>query len=116
MADGPDPSKRVPMQLTDEDWPVQAADAIERVVGAVRDKTTGPAIKVARGLVYGTVALLIGTIVLVLLAIAGVRLLDSYLPDAVVGEDHVWVAHSLLALALAIAGRVLWWQRKPKAD
>ena len=116
MAAGPNPSKRVPMQLTDEDWPVQAADAIERAVGAVRDKTTGPAIKAARALVYGTVALLVGTIVLVLLAIAGVRLLDSYLPDAVVGEDHTWVAHTLLAVVFAVAGMALWSRRSPKAE
>ena len=30
------------------DWPAQAADTIERAVQGVRDKTTGPAITVAR--------------------------------------------------------------------
>ena len=30
------------------DWPAQAADTIVKVVGQVRDKTTGPAIKAAR--------------------------------------------------------------------
>jgi hypothetical protein len=27
-----------------EDWPAQMAESIERVVGSVRDKTTGPAL------------------------------------------------------------------------
>ena len=35
------------------DWPAQAADTIERAVQGVRDKTTGPAITVARWLVAG---------------------------------------------------------------
>jgi len=47
----------------------------------VRDKTTGPAITVARGLVYGTFALLVGTVVTVFLVISAVRLLDVYLPS-----------------------------------
>ena len=58
--------------------------------------TTGRAITAARALVYGTFALLVGTAVVVLLAISAVRLLDVYLPDAVVGEDHTWVAHGLV--------------------
>lgn len=95
------------------DWPAQAADAIEKAVGTVRDKTTGPAITVARGLVYGTFALLVGTIVAVFLAIAAVRLLDAYLPDAVVGEDHTWVAHLLVGGAFTVGGAVLWSRRRP---
>jgi hypothetical protein len=93
------------------DWPAQAADAIERTVGAVRDRTTGPAITVARGLVYGTFALLVGTVVVVVLAIAAVRALDAYLPDAVVGEDHTWAAHLVVGLILSIAGMLLWSRR-----
>ncbi|MEO7427847.1 MAG: hypothetical protein ABIY48_00540, partial [Acidimicrobiales bacterium] len=51
------------------DWPAQAADTIERVVGSVRDKTTGPAITLARWVVYGTFALVVGSVLAVLLAI-----------------------------------------------
>ena len=98
------------------DWPVQAADAIERTVGAVRDRTTGPAITIARGIVYGTFALLVGTAAAVLLAIAAVRLLDVYLPDAVVGEDHTWVAHLVVGLAFTVAGLFLWSRRTRRDD
>ena len=99
-----------------QDWPAQAADTIERVVGSVRDKTTGPAITVARWVVYGTFALLVGHAVLVLLAIAAVRLLDVYLPDAWVGEDHTWVAHLLVGLVFTLAGMLLWSKRTADAD
>jgi hypothetical protein len=93
------------------DWPVQAADTIERLVGTVRDKTTGPAISIARWLVYGTFALIVGTVVAVLLAIGAVRALDAYLPDAVVGEDHTWAAHLLVGLVFCGVGMFAWSKR-----
>lgn len=98
------------------DWPAQAADTIERVVGSVRDKTTGPAITAARWVVYGTFALLVGMAVLVLLAIAAVRLLDVYLPDAWVGEDHTWVAHLIVGLVFALVGMAMWSKRTAPDD
>jgi hypothetical protein len=101
---------------TGDDWPAQAADTIVRVVGQVRDKTTGPAITAARGVVYGLLAAVLGGACAVLLAIAGVRVLDAYLPDAVVGEDHTWVAHLLIGAAFTIAGMFLWSRRRPAAD
>jgi hypothetical protein len=93
------------------DWPVQVADTIERLVGRVRDLTTGRAITAARAIVYGTFALLVGLAVAVLVTIAIVRLLDAYLPDSVVGEDHTWVAHLLVGGLFTILGMVLWSRR-----
>jgi hypothetical protein len=52
----------------------------------------------------------------VLLAIAAVRLLDVYLPDAWVGEDHTWVAHLITGGLFTIAGMALWSQRSKKPD
>ncbi len=98
------------------DWPAQAADTIERIVGSVRDKTTGPAITAARGLVYGTFALLVGSVVAVVLAISAVRALDVYLPDSVFGEDHTWVAHAIIGGAFSIAGMYLWSQRSQRPE
>jgi predicted lysophospholipase L1 biosynthesis ABC-type transport system permease subunit len=95
---------------------MQAADTIERVVGSVRDKTTGPAITVARWLVYGTFALVVGSIVAVLMAIAAVRALDAYLPDAVVGVDHTWAAHLLVGLSFTAIGTAMWSRRSAPAD
>jgi hypothetical protein len=99
-----------------DDWPAQVADTIVNVVGSVRDKTTGPALTIARGVVYGTFAAIVGCVAIVLLVIAGVRLLDSYLPDAVFGETHTWAAHMIIGLLLAIAGLVLWIRRHPRTE
>jgi hypothetical protein len=99
------------------DWAAQAADTIERVVGSVRDRTTAPALTAARGVVYGTFAALVGLTALVLGTIAAVRLVDSYLPDAVFGEDHTWAAHLIIGSVFVIAGAVLWLRRRrPPAE
>jgi hypothetical protein len=93
------------------DWAAQAADTIERAVGNVRDRTTGPAVTVARAVVYGTFAVLVGLAALVLATIGAVRLIDNYLPDAVFGEEHMWAAFLIIGLVFVIAGVVLWVRR-----
>ena len=98
------------------DWPAQAADTIVRVVGQVRDKTAGPAITAARGIVYGLLAGLLGGMAAILLAIVAVRVLDAYLPDAVFGEQHTWAAHGLVGLLFSAVGLVLWSKRRPPAE
>lgn len=109
-----DPSPGVPAPATTaDDWPSQAADTIVKVVGQVRDKTTGPAITAARGAVYGLLAGLLGFVCAVLLAIAAVRVIDVYLPEAVFGERNTWLAHLLIGAVFTIAGLVLWSRRRP---
>ncbi|MGH9230246.1 MAG: hypothetical protein ACRD07_16250 [Acidimicrobiales bacterium] len=94
------------------DWATQAADTIERAVGNVRDRTARPALTVARAVVYGTFAALVGLAALVLGTIAAVRLIDNYLPDAVFGDEHTWAAHLIIGLVFVLAGGVLWVRRR----
>jgi uncharacterized BrkB/YihY/UPF0761 family membrane protein len=124
MASGPSPrhaardhaaSSSATATGAQQDWPAQAADTIERVVGSVRDKTTGPAITVARWVVYGTFALLVGAVVGVLLAIAAVRALDAYLPNAWVGEQHTWAAHLIVGVLFSLVGMLAWSRRSAPA-
>jgi hypothetical protein len=88
------------------DWPAQAADTIERAVQGVRDKTTGPAINVAKWFVASLFLLVMGITVAVLGAILVVRLLDVYLPDEWFGESHVWAAY--LILGVPVFGLGIW--------
>lgn len=103
-------------ETAQDDWPTQAADTIERVVGTVRDKTTGPALTISRGLVYGTFAAIVGVAALVLAVIVAVRLLDNYLPDAVFGETHTWAAHLIIGLVFTIAGLFAWSKRSARPE
>ena len=54
--------------------------------------------------------------VLILLAIASVRLLDVYLPDAWVGEEHTWSAHLVTGSLFTLLGAVAWSRRTAPPD
>lgn len=93
-----------PERPAETDWAKQTTDTIERVVGSVRDKTTGPLIKVARAVVFGTLAAIVAIAALVLVAIVLVRVLNLLPGD-------VWVAHLISGAVFSLAGLVLWRKR-----
>jgi hypothetical protein len=102
MAHPVEATTRQPSGPLPDEWPAHAADSIVRVVDDVRDRTTGPALKTARGVVYGLFAAIVGTVALVLAGILLVRVLNVYIP----GE--VWIIYLGLGALLTIAGLVLW--------
>ncbi len=103
-----------PAVADQQDWPAQAADAIVTQVGKVRDRTTGPAIKVSGYVVFGAFATLLGTVAFVLFLIGAFRALDAYLPEAVFGDEHTWAAHTILGALLVLGG--LLTSRKMKGE
>ncbi len=88
-----------------DDWAGQAADAVVSVVDAVREKTTGPVLTVARAIVYGLIGVFAGLVALVLLTIALVRFTNVYLPGG------VWAAHLLIGVIFIGGGLLAWRQR-----
>jgi ABC-type nickel/cobalt efflux system permease component RcnA len=101
-----------PQPAPGADWPAQATDMIVKVVGQVRDKTTGPALTAARGVVYGLLAALLGGTIAVLFAIAAVRGLDEAI-EAVVDSRETWAAHAIVGLVFTLVGLLLWSKRRP---
>jgi len=101
-----------PPQTGDQDWTVQVADRIESLVGSVRDKTTKPATLVARGLVYGLVAGVLGAALVFLLVLGLTRVLDVYLPFHPIGR-RVWVVDAGAAAIFLGSGAFLWRKRRP---
>jgi hypothetical protein len=97
-----------------DDWPAQATDSIVKVVGTVQEKVTGPVTTVARGIVFGTFAAILGGTAFVLLIILAIRIVNNYLPDAVFGENHVWAAYFIVGALLCLAAFLLWLRREPK--
>jgi hypothetical protein len=93
------------------DWTVQTADAIEKVVGTVRDKGVAPITGVARWVVYGLLAAILGLAAFVLLAIAVVRAIVIALP-----EGEVWAAHVITGGIFTLAGLFLWAKRRPRSS
>ncbi|MEO7837265.1 MAG: hypothetical protein ABIS21_06445 [Acidimicrobiales bacterium] len=99
---------RVPAVDDVQDWTVQAADAVERLVNGLRAKTTTPLTVVARALVYGLLTAVMGIATIVLVIIGLLRAVDVYLP----GE--VWSAHLLVGGIFTVLGGLLL--RKASAD
>ena len=91
-------------QLLPPEWPSEITGTIVDSVGKVRDKTTGPAVRASRGLVYGLVAGILGVIALIVLLILAVRVLDNYLPGS------VWIVYLGLGALFTLGGVVLWIQ------
>ncbi|HUP75019.1 MAG TPA: hypothetical protein VM282_18385 [Acidimicrobiales bacterium] len=93
---------------TGHDWPAQIADMAARLVEQVRNKTTRPAITAARAVVFGLIALAIGTVAAFMLLIGTIRLVNGYLPG------KVWTTYLLLGGIFIVAGALLFSQRKPR--
>ena len=86
----------------DGDWTVRAADGIERLVGSIRDKTSLPLTTLARALVFGLLAAVMGVFVAVLVSVMLVRVVD-----VITGEGNVWIAHLIVGGIFALAGGFL---------
>jgi hypothetical protein len=88
------------------DWTVQAADTIDSVVTTIRDKTVVPLTTVARGLVYGLIAGVLGSVAAVLVAIGLTRALQVYLPFHT-GVSHarsIWAADAIVGGIFVLLG------------
>lgn len=97
--------------MANNDWPAQAADTIERVVGTVRDKTVVPAQRATRAVVYGLLTAFFLFVAITLLVIGAFR-------GLVVLTDRVWLAYAICGGILVLAGAFCWSRRMrpPKDD
>ena len=95
------------MPGTGDDWAAQTADTIERVVGTVRDKTTGRLEWVARLVVFGVAIAIVGIAAVTLLLIAFVRLL------AIV-PGPLWSAYLGAGGIFTLVGLLFWRMRTTK--
>ena len=87
------------------DWAADTAGRIEDLVAKVRAATVDRLASLARLLVYGLLAAIMGITALVLFTIAAVRALDVWIPGG------VWLPHLLLGTTFVIAGLFLWSRR-----
>lgn len=91
--------------VTETDWGAIATEKFVSTVDTVKQRTTGPLLKVARAVVYGLV-ILVAALMLVILLIAGlVRALDVVMPG------NVWSAHLVAGVLCLIIGMFAWSKR-----
>ncbi len=97
--------------FTDPKWAERTTNFIDKWVGFVRNKTTQPLIKVARGLVFGLIAAF-GIVVAVALFLIGVvRALQILLDLAFSRDVAVWSSYLILGGLCMLGGFVLMRKR-----
>lgn len=106
------PTSSPPPAPVAADWPAQATDQIVNVVDQVRIKTLGPATKAARGAVFGLLAAVLGTTILILAFIALVRGMTE-LFEWLLPWGGVWLTYLVLGLLLLLAGLAVFRRRYP---
>jgi glycopeptide antibiotics resistance protein len=87
------------------DWTTDAVDNIERVVGAVRDKTVKPAQSATRAIVFGLLTTFFIATALALFSIGVFRVVDVYLPTG------VWAPYLIFGGIFVVAGSFFWARR-----
>lgn len=85
-------------------WPDQATELIVSTVSSVREKTVGPAMTIARGIVYGLFAALVGFGAVVLASIFVIRIVTVYT------GGRVWIPQIGLGL-IFLAGALFLWSK-----
>lgn len=97
-----DPEASAP---TNSDWTTDAADAIERAVGFVRDRTVEPARAITKAVVFTVLAVLIGLPAAIMVFAVVFRLL------VIAYQGEVWAAWLTLGGIFVLAGGFIWSKR-----
>ena len=102
-----DPEATAPTSTppTAGDWTTDAADAIDRAVGYVRDRTVEPARAVTKAVIYTVLAVLIGLPAGIMLFAVVFRLL------VIAYQGEVWAAWLTLGGIFVLAGGFIWSKR-----
>lgn len=102
-----------PATAPKDDWAASAADTIDRVITGIGDKTARPLTTIAGAIVFGLVAASAGLVLLVMFAVALVRLISSYLPIHPHARS-VWITEAGLGGIFTLIGLFVWRKRRPK--
>jgi hypothetical protein len=100
----------VPPAPSTSEWPSQAADTIVDLVDQVRAKTTGPAITVARGLVFGLIVGVLALVVGVLALVFLVRLTTEVL-ELIWDGAGVWLTYLIYGVVFTAVGAYVFGRR-----
>ncbi|MHB1090347.1 MAG: hypothetical protein ACYC06_00040 [Ilumatobacteraceae bacterium] len=102
--------------FTDPQWATNSVNSINRIVALIRRYTTRPLVVIARGLVFGILALAVSLIVLTLLIIGGSRALVSLGDIWFAHGTSVWLSYIVLGSIFTVTGAVLMRRRQPPRD
>jgi hypothetical protein len=99
--------------LTDPNWAPELADTVERLVATVRDRTTRPAVRAVRAIVFGLLAAMLAVVAITLLLIAATRAVQSLLDIGLDWSVAVYVSYFIVGGILCLVGLLLLNRRPP---
>jgi hypothetical protein len=111
MADEPAATSTIPGLAAD--WPQTTTARIVDLVDQTKLKTSGPAIKISRAVVYGLVAALVGMVAVPVLLIGLTRSLVALFDLWVAHDKAVWISYFALG-GVMILGGLFFWRKRPK--
>ena len=89
-----------------DDWAAETTDRLDHLVTTIRAQTTDRVLSIARLLVYGLLAGILGLMAAVLGIVMLVRFADEFIPQ------EVWLTYFVLGAIFLLAGAVCWSKRK----
>ena len=92
-----------------KDWTTDLLDRLDHYIDVVRSNTTDRLVRIARLLIFGLIAVIVGSMAGVVALIALVRVLDVVLPR------EVWLPYVVLGAIFLAAGLFLWSKRTAPA-
>ena len=87
------------------DWTKDLLDRLDHYIDVVRSNTTDRLVKVARVVVYGVIAAILGTMAGIVALILAIRVLDIVLPR------EVWLPYVVLG-AIFLGFGMFFWRKK----
>lgn len=102
--------------LTDPNWASETTDTLVSYVDLVRSKTTQNVVYAARAVVFGLIAVIVGSFALVILFVMLMRGLQALLELATTWERAVYLSYLIVGAVFTIAGVVLFKMRNTAAS
>jgi hypothetical protein len=93
---------------TKSDWVTDLSEMIEGAIDQIRDKAVVPLTTVARGIVYGLLAGIVGLAALVVFTIMFTRFLIVYIGNIPGAPDGVWLPYLVAGAIFVIIGLLFW--------
>lgn len=97
--------------LTDPNWADDTTEQVVKLVDNVKAKTTKPAVMIARGLVFGLLAVFLGIFALVILLVGTTRGLQVLLELITTQGRSVYISYFVIGGLLTLVGAVLFKKR-----
>ncbi|TRZ72994.1 MAG: hypothetical protein D4R95_04245 [Actinobacteria bacterium] len=100
--------------FTDPQWASRTVDAIDRIVGLVRDRTTRPAVAIVRALIFGSMAVVGAVFLVIILVIGCIRGLHSFFDIWWSRDTAVWASYLFIGVFFCTIGMLLMRRRHPQ--